>query len=171
MKQHNLNNLTPTQKKKIWYSLGGVILIGCIIAISFLLWDNLSNIDWDNLKSRIATSIVAYLSMIFLGFKVVWFFAMEYAKKKKRAEEISYIITNTEKEVKKMSKKTTNTQNLNNLNKTFKTQNFTFEITPKKITIEATGKFTSAEDYYKKIKAEMGNFHELLRKYLAGEIE
>lgn len=166
-----MKQLTTTQKKKIWYSLLGVAVIALIIGISFMLWDNIPNIDWGHIKTRIVTSLTAYLSLLFLGFKVVWFFSVELAKKKKRAKEISYIITTTEKEVKKMSKKTTNTQNLNNLNKTFKTQNFTFEITPKKITIEATGKFTSAEDYYKKIKAEMGNFHELLRKYLAGEIE
>lgn len=165
-----IQNLTTTQKKKIWYSLGGVILIGCIIAISFLLWDNLEQINWEALKSRIATSIVAYLSMIFLGFKVVWFFALEHIKKKKRAKEITETIIKESEQI--MSKTKIKTPKSSEMSFTFDGQNFTCKINSfKEITITAKNGFTSSQDFYNKIRVDLANFRDYIGKVISGDIE
>lgn len=170
--------LTKLQKKKLLYSFLGISTIGLLIVASWFLWDNIGGLSWSEIKTRIVTSFATYLSLIFLGFKVIWFFSVELSKKMKRAKEIEEEIINIGDNMKKITKKAVNAvetkakETEKKLEKIFETDNFKWDIiSPKKIVIEAKNSFTSSHDYYKKLKAEMGNFHELLRKYLAGEIE
>lgn len=164
-----IRDFTPLQKKKIGYSILALFVVGLIAVSSYLLWDQLGSLSWSEIRTRIVTSIGAYFSLIFLGFKVVWFFVVETRKQRKRHQEIEKAII---KPIGDSMKKTKDTKNIKKFEKEFVCENFKFQIlNAKEIKIVAINDFTSTEDYYKKIKSDMGNFHELLRKYLAGEIE
>lgn len=165
-----MKQLTTTQKKKIWYSLLGVAVIALIIGISFMLWDNIPNVDWEHIKTRIVTSLTAYLSLLFLGFKVVWFFSVELAKKKKRAKEITDEIIKESEQI--MSKTKIKTPKSSEMSFTFEGQNFTCKLNGfKEINITAKNGFTSSQDFYNKIRVDLANFRDYIGKVISGDIE
>lgn len=170
-----MKELSTIQKKKLWYSLLGFILISIAIATGFLLWDN-GNLSIDQIKTRIVTSFASYLSLTFLGFKVIWFFSVELKRKKQRVKEISETIIEESRELINMSKKTKkqviSTPKSSLLSFTFDGANFTCELkNSKEIVITAKNGFTSSQDFYNKLKSDISNFRDYVGKVVSGDVE
>lgn len=164
--------MTSLQKKKIWYSFLGLLVVGMLIIVSLILWTDLFDIP-SNLKAQISSAITLYGGLSLLGVKVLVFALDLLLKGYKKSKEIIEDVQEIGEEMKK--KTTTNeiASTANDLKLEFEGSNFTFTIKNQSITISKNknSTFTSAEDFYTKLKSDNGNFLENVRKYLAGEIK
>lgn len=159
--------MTSLQKKKIWYSFLGLLVVAMLIIVSLILWTDLFNIPED-LKAQISGAISLYGGLSLLGLKVL-VFALDlllkgYKKSKQIGEEVDMKIKNKINEV---------ITSASDLKLEFEGNSFTFNVKNQSITISKNkdSTFTSPEDFYQKLKKDNGEFLENIRKYLAGEIK
>lgn len=173
--------MTNLQKKKIWYSFLGLMVVGMLIIISLILWTNLIVIN-SELKAKISSAITLYGGLALLGIKVLIFAFDLLFKSYKKTKDVVELVKETKEVVSKgenmIKKKTSSKETVSqiaeqasDLKLDVEMNNFNFSIRNKSITISPKKEivFTNAEDYFNKLKTDNSNFLEYMRKYFVGE--
>lgn len=162
-----MKQLTKNQKKKIMYSLLGIFGIAIITFITIMFY---GDIQWaEELKNKIAASLITYASGAFLGVKIMVFAVQEVIKNKKKSaiEHLGHFVKNDIKNKGEIIMKTKD----NVLVREFEYNGIRFQVDNKKgirisfDNLDAMG----AEELYNKLKQANQEFLEHFRKSIAGE--
>lgn len=161
-----MKQLTSKQKKKIIYSFAGIFTISIMIFITVMFY---GDIPWaEDIKNKIAASLITYASGLFLVVKIITFIVTEAVKAKRLPpqQQLHNFIKKDMGETAIMSKKSKE-----NLVREFVYNGFKFQVDEKKgirISFDDV-EIMGQEDFYNKLSKANSEFLEHFRKVLCGE--
>lgn len=157
------------QNRQIFlYVVLGLILICGVSVVSWLLFDNIQNKSYEEIKAMIVTSIVSYLAWIQLAYRLILDIVLYVKRFKniKNGTQIQVIETSSKylpKETKKVSQ--------NALKQEFKKYivekklgDNLIRITDKEIVVVYGKEFETREEFYKSIAYTLSEIQEEIRK-------
>lgn len=152
----------------MWYCLLGFILIGGISVVSWLLFENIQNKTWEEIKGVIVASVVSYLAWIQLAYRLILDIVL-YIRKFKNAKNntpiqlIEYGSKYLPKETKKVSQNALK-QEINSYSIEKKFGDNLVKVTDKEIVVVYGKEFETKEEYFKSIAYTLGEVQEEIRK-------
>lgn len=155
-----------------WYVVLALTLIGGISIVSWLLFENINEKGYEEVKAIIVASIVSYLAWIQLAYRLILDIVL-YIKKFKNAKIGAPIqlIECGSKYLPKQAKKVSQNALKQEINKYVVEKKFgdnLVKITPKEIVVVYGKEFESEQDFYKSIAYTLGEIQEEIRKKETG---
>lgn len=155
----------------VWYVSLALVLIGAISFVSYLLFDKIEGKGWEDIKTIIVASIVAYLSWIQLAYRFILDIIL-YTKKFKQAKKgVTQLIEVPSAYAPKQTKKVSQNivkQDLKGMYVEKPIGDNLVRVSDKEIVIVYNKEFTSLEDYHKSISYTLGEIQEEIRKKQTG---
>lgn len=151
-----------------WYVILGLVLICGLSFVSWLLFDNIQNKTWEEIKTMIVASIISYLAWLQLAYRLILDIVL-YVKKFKNAkinapiQLIEYGSKYLPKEAKKVSQNVLK-QEIKGYCVEKKIGDNLVRITDKEIVVVYGKEFQSREDFLNSISYTIGEIKEEIRK-------
>lgn len=154
------------------YVLIGMVLIGALIGVSFLLFDKIGIRHeeetwaqyWDRIKPLIVASIITYLGWIQLAYRFTLDIIL-YIRKFKQVKNVKVeLIEAPSAYAPKQTKKIKQTKDLEKCVLENKIGDNLVRITPKEIVVVYGREFVDKEDYLNSIVYTFGEIKEIIRK-------
>lgn len=155
-----------------FYVFLGIVLIVGVSVVSWLLFENIQQKGYEEIKTIIVASIVSYLAWIQLAYRLILDIVL-YAKRFKNAKNnapiqlIEYGSKYLPKETKKVSQNALK-QEMKKYQVEKKFGDNLVRISDKEIVVVYGKEFDSVQDYYKSIAYTLGEIQEEIRKKETG---
>lgn len=146
------------------YVLLTLILICGVSVVSWLLFDNIQNKSYEEIKAMIVASIVSYLAWIQLAYRLILDVVL-YVKKFKNAKNLKVeLIESPSVYAPKETKKIKQSKQIEKHILEKKIGDNLVKVTPKEIVIVYGREYIDKEDYLKSIAYTLGEIKETIRK-------
>lgn len=164
--------LRPKNHKKIiiWYILLAIVLISGISFVSYLLFDKIGGKSWEEIKTIIVASIIAYLGWLQLAYRLILDVVLYTRKFKSAKNGVIHVIESPSAYKPKQAKKVVQNKEIKTHMVEKKLGDNLIRITDKDIVIVYGKTFETQEDYYKSIQYTLGEIQEEIRKKMSDGI-
>lgn len=147
-----------------WYIVLGLVLVGGVSIVSWLLFDNIQNKTWEEIKTMIVASIVSYLAWLQLAYRLILDIVL-YIRKFKSVKDVKIeLIESTSAYLPKETKKIKQSKDIEKHALETKIGDNLVKITPKEIVVVYGREYIDKEDFLNSISYTLGEIKETIRK-------